>query len=132
MEYVDKPNGATSDEIENLESSIKVTLPNDYKKLLLESDGPILYFGHKELQFFSVGEILGEDIYQLKKYMPNCFPICLDGNSNICVAKIENRKIIGFYVAPTSNIGWDDAKYITESFQEFITDALSPEKKVYA
>lgn len=129
--YIEKPNGASYDGIEKIESFYKVALPNSIKEWWLQSDGPIIDFEFKELQFFSVEEMIGDDIYELNKYMPNCIPICLDGNGNICVAKIQDGKIIGFYVASTSNLNWEDSRLISNAFDGFLADKKAPEKYLY-
>ena len=132
MEYVEKPSGAKALSIEKLASKYQVDLPQNLIEWWSSSDGPIVYFGYKELQFFSVNEIVGEDIYELKKYMPNSMPICMDGNGNICVAKIESHKISGYYVASCGDLGWEEAKLIAKTFKQFVNDKCSPEAKLNA
>jgi hypothetical protein len=132
MEYVTKPLGAKLENILEIENIFNVTLPNEMHDWWVKSDGPDVYFGFKELQFFSVKEILGEDIYQLRKYMPNSIPLCMDGNGNICVAKVLSGQIAGFYVADCGDLGWDEAKFISITFPDFINDQYSPEERLNA
>ncbi|WP_208146492.1 hypothetical protein, partial [Shewanella algae] len=73
---------------------------------------------------------LGEDIYELKKYMPNSIPVCMDGNGNICVAKIVQERISGYYIANCGDLGWDEAKFVAKSLVELINDQVSPESRL--
>ncbi len=132
MEYVDKPAGADISEIDKLSEMFQVELPLDFIEWWQHSDGSNVFWGFKELQFFSVNEILGEDIYEINKYMPSSMPVCLDGNGNICVARIEAGKIFGFYVASCGDLGWDDSKLIANTFSNFISDKVSPEERLNA
>jgi hypothetical protein len=132
MKFISKPLGASKEKILEIEKVFSVSLSWEIIDWWKESDGPIVYFGYKELQFFSVGDIVGEDIYQLRKYMPNAMPICMDGNCNICVAKIVSGLISGFYVANCGDLGWDEAKLISKTFFGFINDRLSPDARLHA
>lgn len=132
MEYVSKPLGASKEEVLEIEKFYDVDLEREVIDWWEESDGPDVYFGYKELQFFSVKEIIGEDIYQLSKYMPSSIPVCMDGNGNICVAKIDSRKITGFYVADCGDLGWDEAKLVAKTFKDFVNDKYAPEVKLNA
>ncbi|MDW2204850.1 SMI1/KNR4 family protein, partial [Vibrio sp. 1636] len=106
MEFIDRPVGANQEEIHKLETIFQITLPESMLNWWGVSDGPIVYFGFKELQFFSLSEIYGEDIYGVKHDMPGAMPICLDGNGDICVARIAGGVISGFYVVDSSDLGW--------------------------
>ncbi len=132
MYYVEKPAGARKQSIELLASAYQVDLPPDLIEWWSASDGPIVYFGFKELQFFSIREIVGEDIYELKKYMPNSMPMCMDGNGNICVARIKDQKISGYYVACCGDLGWEEARLLAKDFKEFVNDNISPEARLNA
>ncbi len=132
MDYVTKPAGADLVDVREIEMAYSVSLPNEMIDWWISSDGPIIYFGFKELQFFSVKEIVGEDIYQLKNYMPNSIPVCMDGNGNICVAKVLDGQIVGFFIADCGDLGWDEAKLIAKTFIAFINDKCSPEERLNA
>jgi hypothetical protein len=132
MNYVEKPAGARPQSFELLASEYQVDLPLDLIDWWSASDGPIVYFGYKELQFFSIREIVDEDIYELKKYMPNSMPICMDGNGNICVARIKDQKISGYYVASCGDLGWEEARLLAKDFNEFVNDNISPEARLNA
>lgn len=130
MQYIIKPTGASKEDIVSIENTYNVSMPSEMIDWWAKSDGADVYFGFKELQFFSVKEIIGEDIYQLKKYMPNSIPIAMDGNGNICVAKTMGNQITSFYIADCGNLGWDEAKLIAITFQDFINDKCSPEQRL--
>lgn len=132
MDYVEKPAGASTQSFQLLASAYQFNLPPDLIEWWSASDGPIVYFGFKELQFFSIREIVGEDIYELKKYMPNSMPMCMDGNGNICVAKIKDYKISGYYVASCGDLGWEEARFLAKGFKEFVNDNISPETRLNA
>ncbi|MDV2079711.1 SMI1/KNR4 family protein [Marinobacter xestospongiae] len=132
MEYVTKPLGAKREDVLKIGESYGVELPQDLVIWWEESDGADVYFGYKELQFFSVDEILGEDICQLNTYLPSSFPVCMDGNGNICVARIEDGQIYGFYVADCGDLGWGESKLISKNFIDFVNDNLSPEARLNA
>lgn len=132
MDYVEKPTGASPSSIDMLASKFHVVLPLDLIEWWSASDGPIVHFGYKELQFFSIGEMVGEDICELKKYMPNSMPICMDGSGNICVARIKEQHISGYYVASCSDLGWQEAKLLADSFKDFVNDKMSPESRLNA
>ena len=130
MEYIDKPKGATKSEINSISTENKIELSQEFENWFQISNGPTVYFGYKEIQFFSANEIIGKDIYQLKQYMPSSLPMCLDGSGNICVAKIESGIINGFYVSSCGNLGWEDAVLISKTFNKFVNDTLSPENRL--
>ncbi|MEZ9864960.1 SMI1/KNR4 family protein [Vibrio breoganii] len=132
MDYIDKPTGANLEEIHQLETTFKITLPEVMVNWWSVSDGPIVYFGFKELQFFSLSEIYSEDIYGVKHHMPGAMPICFDGSGNMCVAKIEGGVISGFYVVESGNLGWEQAKIISYEFLKFVSDSCSPEERLNA
>ncbi len=132
MEFIDRPVGANQEEIHKLETIFQITLPESMLNWWGVSDGPIVYFGFKELQFFSLSEIYGEDIYGVKLDMPGAMPICLDGNGNICVARIAGGVISGFYVVDSSDLGWEQAKIISCEFLKFVNDSFSPEERLNA
>ncbi|WP_217493712.1 SMI1/KNR4 family protein, partial [Vibrio parahaemolyticus] len=132
MEFIDRPVGANQEEIYKLETIFQITLPESMLNWWSVSDGPIVYFGFKELQFFSLSEIYGEDIYGVKHDMSGAMPICLDGNGNICVARIEGGVISGFYVVDSSDLGWEQAKIISCEFLKFVNDSFSPEERLNA
>ncbi len=132
MEFIDRPVGANQEEIHKLETIFQITLPESMLNWWGVSDGPIVYFGFKELQFFSLSEIYGEDIYGVKHDMPGAMPICLDGNGNICVARIAGGVISGFYVVDSSDLGWEQAKIISCDFLKFVNDSFSPEERLNA
>ena len=132
MKYIDKPAGADISKLDNLSEIFQVELPLDLIEWWQFSDGSNVFWDYKELQFLSLNEILSEDIYDLNKYMPNSIPICLDGNGNICVARIESKKIFGFYVASCSDLGWEESKFIAKTFTNFINDNISPQERLNA
>jgi SMI1 / KNR4 family (SUKH-1) len=124
--------GATSELLDKVELAFSVLIPNDLRIFWQESNGRNLWFGYKELQFFSIQEILGDDIYYLKTYMPNAIPICLDGNGNICVARVEASSINGYFVASCGNLDWSSAVEIASNFTDFLQDSSSPDAKLNA
>ena len=132
MEFVTKPNGTNRENALKIEQTFSVSLPEEMIEWWVESDGPTIFFGYKELQFFSIDEIIGEDIYELKKYMPKSIPICMDGCGNICVAKINNGHISGFYIADCGDLEWDSAKLIAQNFRDFLNDKIAPEDRLRA
>ena len=132
MEYIKQPEGACTSTIEAVAAKYSVEIPADLREFWLKSDGCILWFGYKELQFFKTIEILEEDNYNLRRYMPNSLPICVDGNGNLCIARIEIGKIMGYFVASCGNLDWEDAIEISKSFREFVLDPKSPEHRLFA
>ena len=131
MEFLERPEGASQSDLALLSREYSVFLPQDLRTFLSTSDGPILWFGFKELQFLSVSEIL-QDEYGVRAQMPNALPLCFDGMSNICVAEIQGNQIVGYYVASCGNLGWDESVRISATFADFLTDDLSPEQRVNA
>jgi hypothetical protein len=129
MEYIRRPPGAKAELIAEVERAYALALPIELRKLWTDSNGPILWFGYKELQFFPVSDVL-EDIYSVKQFMPGALPLCGDGNSNLCVGKVVNGELQGYYVAACSNLAWDDARLIANSWHGFIDDGLSPEARL--
>ena len=118
-------------DLAGVEAQFSVTLPPDLKAFWLESDGPVLWFEYKELQFMPARDVCS-DAYALGKYMPGALPLCLDGNGKICVARVDRRAVIGYFVASCGNLGWEDAVEIAKSFGEFLNDPVSPEKRLDA
>ena len=125
-----RPPGASEDYLAKLEASYSVQVPAALRTLWLWSDGPILWFGFKELQFLRIEEIL-DDIYSVRFSMPGALPLCLDGMSNICVARIESGRVEGYYVAACGNLGWEESRRIADSFDLFLQDHLAPEKRLH-
>ncbi len=132
IDYVEKPLGCSPNKVSTFEKSCGVVLCPEMKDWWLKSDGATVFFGFKELQFFSLEEIMGEDVYQLKKYLPNTIPICLDGSGNLCVGKVENERISGFFVVDCGCLDWEDAKWIAHSFENFLYHDKAPEKLLYS
>ncbi|BDM63380.1 hypothetical protein NFHSH190041_08320 [Shewanella sp. NFH-SH190041] len=132
MEYVIKPTGANNAEIRKIEKRFDVSLPDEFFAWWAHSNGADIYFGFKELQFFSVTEIVQDTPFNLAHYMPHAIPICMDGNGNICVAKVEQRHIVAYYLASCGSLGWDNAKYIASSLTELINAPSAPETLLYS
>jgi hypothetical protein len=131
MEYLKKPEGASPEELQELSRLYVVTLPQDLRDFMADSNGPILWFGFKELQFLRTSDIL-RDEYAVRIFMPGCIPLCMDGQSNICLAKINKQEVVGYYVASCNNLGWDDAVRISETFSGLLADSCSPEQRLSA
>lgn len=125
-ECIDLPAGASADEIRKVEEKFNVTLPVELRLLLETSDGPILWFSYKELQFFSCADIL-DDCHQVQRSMPHAMPLCMDGCGNVCVARISAGTIDAYFVADCGNMGWEDAAEIANDFGDFLRDPVSPE-----
>ncbi len=49
MEFIDRPVGTNQEEIYKLETTFQITLPESMLNWWSVSDGPIVYFGFKEL-----------------------------------------------------------------------------------
>lgn len=131
MEFLQRPEGASQDDLALLSREYLVFLPHDLRSFMIASNGPILWFGFKELQFLQISDILRDD-YAVRTHMQNGLPLCMDGNSNMCIAKIHNHQIIGYYVARCGNLDWDDAVKLSDTFTELLADSLSPEQRVNA
>ena len=131
MEYVTRPDGASPEVIAELSRAYLVTLPPELCNFMTESDGPILWFGFKELQFLSVADILRDD-YEVRAHMPGCIPLCMDGHANLCVAKVARQQIVGYFVASCGNLGWDDAVRIGDTFADLLADSSSPDDRLNA
>jgi hypothetical protein len=129
VKYLEQPPGASKYSVDKIQSAYSATIPDDLRSFWQASDGPTLWFGFKELQFFATAEVV-EDIYQLKTYLPGAIPLCLDGNSNICVARVEVSQIVGYYVAACSDLEWDTSKQIAATFTDFLQDSASPESRL--
>ncbi|MFC7519123.1 SMI1/KNR4 family protein [Herbaspirillum sp. GCM10030257] len=131
MQYTNRPPGTSAAALQRLEVKFDTALPPDLKQFWLQSDGAVLWFGYKELQFFPVKSIFEDDLYDLDQYMPGALPLCMDGNGNICVARIEAREIEGYYVASCGDLDWSSAVKIADEFSQFVRDPLSPERRLY-
>ena len=129
MQFVRRPVGASEDSLAHMEASYSVKLPAALRELWLDSDGPILWFGFKELQFLPLAAVL-EDAYSLREFMPGALPLCLDGMGNLCVARIESGRIEGYYVAACGNLGWDESGRIADTFENFLRDELAPDARL--
>ena len=131
MEFLRRPPGANPATVAELAAKFSVTLPEDLLAFWQYSDGAVLWFGHKELQFFPVDEIVRHDVYSVSRFMPRAMPICTDGCGNLCVARIDAGKVTGYFVASCGNLGWDDAVELATTFGQFIDDPKSPEQRLY-
>lgn len=131
MQHLKRPVGANPTAVKELAAKFSVTLPDDLVAFWLYSDGAVLWFGHKELQFFPIDEILRNDVYSVNKFMPTAIPICTDGCGNVCVARIDAGQVTGYFVAGCGNLGWDDAVELATTFGQFIDDPKSPEQRLY-
>lgn len=132
MQYIHRPSGASDTAVQQLEARFDTALPPNLKQFWLVSDGPILWFEYKELQFFSIRSMLEDDIYDLSQCMPGALPLCMDGNGNICVARIEAGKVDGYYVASCGDLDWSSAVRVADEFSQFVQDPLSPARRLYA
>lgn len=94
MEYLRRPPGANEVALARVEVKFGISLPHDVKTFWSESNGPIIDFGYKELQFFPAEDIAAEDVYQLAHYMPGAIPLCMDGNGNLCLARIDEGSLL--------------------------------------
>lgn len=126
MQFVRRPRGASEDSIAEVERRYDVQLPPELRAFWAKSDGAILWFGFKELQFFTLSEVL-EDIYSVREHMPGGLPLCMDGNGNVCLARIFGGQIAGYYVAEAGVLEWEEAAQISSDFAGFLRDDQRPE-----
>jgi hypothetical protein len=131
VEFVRCPTGASEGSVADIERVYGVNLPPDLRAFWLDSDGPILWFGFKELQFFRVSEVL-QDIYSVRKHMAGALPLCMDGNGNICLARFIEGRVCGYYVTEAGVLEWETAALISEDFVGFINDGQSSERRLDA
>ena len=131
MEFIEKPAAASALDIERLGLHYQVDLPREFIDWWMSSNGPVVFFGYKELQFFSVDEIVADD-YKVRTYMPLGMPLCMDGSANMCVARIQAGRLAGIYVVSCGDLEWPEAKLISETFTSFINDDMSPEERLNA
>lgn len=129
MRYLKRPTGASDNALMQLERKYGVTLPDDLRQFWLESDGPILWFGYKELQFFSISDVI-EDYYNVSELMPGAVPICMDGCGNICIAHLASGRIDGYFVASSGDLEWEAAVRVSDNFFSLLHDARSPEQRL--
>ena len=129
MKYLKQPAGASPSSIGDIQLAYSATIPDDLRAFWQESNGPSLWFEFKELQFLSTTEVI-EDNYELKTYMPGSVPLCLDGNGNICLARVESSRIVGYYVAACGELDWAQSKRIAANFTDFLQDRASPESRL--
>jgi SMI1 / KNR4 family (SUKH-1) len=131
MQAITHPAGASETSLAEVERAYGIALPHELRRFWADSDGPILWFGFKELQFLCLADIR-DDMYSVRKQMPGALPLCMDGYSNICVARFEAGRVSGFHVAPCDDLDWESAVRISESFEEFLNDDLSPRQRLDA
>ena len=131
MEYVKRPPGASAEALEEVERKFHVELPVDLRQFWSESEGPILWFGHKELQFFSIPDVI-EDFNNVAKHMPGAIPLCMDGSGNVCVARVSDGRVSGYFVASCGDLGWEGAVELSKEFFQFLRDPKSPEARLSA
>jgi hypothetical protein len=131
VEYVRRPPGAKQADLLAVEETYAVSLSDELRNFWSQSDGPILWFGFKELQFFRLAEVL-DDANSVRRHMPGAIPICMDGMGNLCVARVTGGEIIGYYVAPCGALAWDEAGFISETFWGLLKDDKAPERRLDA
>jgi hypothetical protein len=131
MQFVRRPPGASEETIAEVERRYGVHVPHELRTFWAESDGAILWFGFKELQFFTVTEVL-DDIYSVREHMPGGLPLCMDGNGNICLARISGAEVFGYYVAEAGVLEWEEAAQISSDFAGFLHDDQPPERRLDA
>ena len=123
MKYHNKPDPANTQQIKEWETFFSIAMPSDLKKVLTESNGPVLYVEKtgKELQFLSTLDAAEYyEAYNFKKFCENSIPISMDGCGDFVVYKRDKDIIKGIYAIQATNMGWQDAVFLKESIQEVI------------
>ncbi len=129
MRYDDKPPPAPEAEIADWERFAGVAAPADYRALLRESNGPILWNAdlRKELQFFAAREVEAMyDAYRFGDYLPEALPICLDGAGVFAIFWRKDGRITGVYAAEAGVLFPENCAYIGES----VTELIAAERRV--
>lgn len=123
MKYHNKPKPVELEMIALWEYFFKVSMPNDLKAILLESDGPVLYdkTTGKELQFLSAKDAIKYyESYNFSEYCADAIPVSLDGCGNFVVYKIKNGTIVGVFAMSAGNMGWQDSKRLKNTIKEVV------------
>ncbi|MGJ8638270.1 MAG: SMI1/KNR4 family protein [Opitutaceae bacterium] len=123
MNFHDKPAPSTPEQISTWEKEFDITMPDDLRELLLESDGPIFYEEKtgKEIQFLSVlNSIEYYEAYQFPEFCKEAIPVALDGCGNFVVYKKENGTVDTLRGMSSTNLGWHDSVHLAEGINQLI------------
>ena len=132
MTTYEQAKGALPEGMAQWENYFSQKMPLDYIKLLKSSDGAGFYSAYTggELQFLSVKEAIQyHEIYSFIDDCPGAIPICMDGNGNFAVYRIQKGIISGIFLMPAAEIDWDSSvkvgQYILELLPIKIEDELN-------
>jgi hypothetical protein len=131
MKYHERPAPATDADLRLWETEFGTALPPDLRRLLRESDGPVLYDAatQKELQFLSARDAVEYyEAYQFAEYCPEAIPIALDGSGNFAVYR---RGAEGVFGMSSGNLGWHDTVGLADDVDGLIALPGMIERLIY-
>lgn len=128
MDFHDSPPPAEDQDLAIWETFFGVTMPEDFKRLLRKSDGPILWDEQhsKELQVLSSAGAVGYyQAYDFPECLPNAIPIAMDGMSNFVVYRVNDGKVCGIAALHSGDLNWDSAVDLCDNLTSLIAMPVS-------
>jgi hypothetical protein len=106
-------------------------LPPAYESFLLSSNGGAVRNGEMEFRFFSTRDLRDAMLrYHVPEYMPMAIPLGLDGSGNLALFDARSPLVAGEFpvlVAAAGNLGFDDARLLADTFEQFCRRTLRVE-----
>lgn len=113
---------ASAADIAQLEASLNVNLPADYKAFLLWSNGGDGDFGDLYLAIWSIDEAVRlNDLYAIRRRLGDRFIGVGTDGGGLCFA-MDLRRDAAFAVVPLGALADDEIKHLAGSLVEGLTD----------
>ena len=119
--------------LEEIERQYHLNFPDDYKQLMLYSNGFALY-NESQLLLHSIMELNAFADEDIMNYMPGIFVIGSDAGGNLYYFDLNNRLGYGNYaifLVPPSELSFDDSIFVGHAITEVITNILNGERFFY-
>lgn len=114
-----KEEAATASQIEQMESDLGITFPNDYKEVMLWSNGCSSRIGNVSLRLWRLSELKQLNIdYQLVKYVPQIIGIGSDGGPNCLGLDYRSRSTPNYVLVPVGDVDYESTEVLGATLAE--------------
>lgn len=123
MRFNNKPQPAKPEDLKKWEEYFGVVMPTQLRKLLVKTDGPILYRDdtQKELQFLGAADSIDSyEAYGFDRYLPDCIPVSLDGGGIFAVYRVRENSVSGIWAVSAGALDWNEATYLCNDLHALI------------
>lgn len=118
--------GSSVDEINRLESNLKAKLPDEYKKLLMWSNGGEGYIGRQYISLWPISTIVSLNMdYSISTYFPKVIGIGTDGGDECYGFDFSSEHLIPPFIQVSLNdLSDDSVTNLGSSMQDWINKSI--------